>query len=77
MAAWVAGLTVLSWLLQIPVVALLGARGFAWPVLAQSLGECLTVSLLLFLTLPVVAWFAALGRGYLPPMPVMTMPFMK
>lgn len=68
LAVWVFGLTLLSVVLQMGVVALLGVSGFAWMHVVRSLTDGLTVSLLLYLTLPVVAWFAMLGKGYLRPM---------
>lgn len=66
-AVWVSGLTLLSVLLNTVVVALLGASGFAWTHVLKSLTESLEVSALLYLTLPFVAWFAMLGKGYLRP----------
>jgi ABC-2 type transport system permease protein len=68
LAVWVLALTLLSAALLVAVVAVLGAGGFAWTVVLTSFADSLNVSALLFLTLPVVAWFAMLGRGYLPPM---------
>jgi ABC-2 type transport system permease protein len=68
LAVWVLGLAVLSVVFQSAVVALLGARGFAWSHVMRTLADSLLVSLTIYLTLPLVAWFAMLGRGYLPPM---------
>jgi ABC-type transport system involved in multi-copper enzyme maturation permease subunit len=68
LAAWVLGLTILSVAFQVGVVAILGASGFAWSHVFDALADSIAVSLLIYLTLPAVAWFAMLGRGYLPPM---------
>jgi len=68
LAVWALGLTLLSSVLHVGVVALIGADGFAWAHVAKSLADTLTVALLVYLTMPLVAWFALLGRGYLPPM---------
>jgi ABC-2 type transport system permease protein len=67
-AMWVLALTLLSTALLVGVVAILGADGFTWNAVFGSLADSVKVAALLFLTLPVVAWFAMLGRGYLPPM---------
>lgn len=67
-AAWALALALLSAALLVGVVAVLGAGGFTWSAVLESFADSVKVAALLFLTLPVVAWFAMLGRGYLPPM---------
>lgn len=67
-ALWVFGLAVLSVALQALCARLLDLPGFSWAIIRECLTQSLEVTLLVFLTLPVVAWFAVLGRGYLPPM---------
>ncbi|MHB9115380.1 MAG: ABC transporter permease [Thermoleophilia bacterium] len=46
----------------------LGLPGFSAHVAAQGAGNVLLASLVAYLLVPVVAWIAALGRGYLPPL---------
>jgi ABC-2 type transport system permease protein len=68
LAVWVFGLAMLSVLLTMGVVTVLGVEGFAWPAVFKNITDTLAVAVLLYLTLPFVAWFAALGKGYLRPM---------
>lgn len=68
LAAWVLGLTLLSMMLGTAGVALAGIGGFTWKLIATTLLDSLEVSLLLYLTLPFVAWLAVAGKGYLRPM---------
>jgi ABC-2 type transport system permease protein len=67
-ALWVLALTLLSVVLQVVSALLLDLPGFSWAIVRDCLGKSLLVSLLIFLTLPVVAVFSTLGKGYLPPM---------
>lgn len=67
-AVWVFALTLLSAVLMVVVVSALNVSGFAWTYVAASFTDSLKVSVMLYLTLPAVACFATLGRGYLPPM---------
>jgi len=41
-----------------------GSPGLVW----TSFGRLLAIALLTYLLMPVVAWFASVGRGYLPPL---------
>lgn len=68
LAAWVLGLTVLSVAVQAGYAAFLGLTGFAWEHIGTGLTRSLLVSLVIYLSLPVVAWLAMLGKGYMPPM---------
>jgi ABC-2 type transport system permease protein len=68
LAVWVFGLAILSVLLTMGVVAVLGVEGFSWSAVFKNVTDTLAVAALLYLTLPFVAWFAALGKGYLRPM---------
>lgn len=68
LAGWVVGLTLLSVAVQAGYAALLGLTGFSWEHIAAGLTQSLKVSLMIYLTLPVVALLAMLGKGYLPPM---------
>ena len=68
LAAWVFGLGLLSVALTMGATAMLGAGGFSWSGVLQNTAETLEVIALLYCTLPLVAWFAVRGRGYLQPM---------
>ncbi len=46
----------------------LGLPGLSAHALAQGAGDTLLASLVAFLLVPVVAWIASLGKGYLPPL---------
>ena len=50
------------------VGAALKLPGFSVTLAAASVGEILLVALLGYLLMPVVAWIAALGKGYLAPL---------
>ena len=49
-------------------IAAMGVKGFAWSHVWKSLGDLFQVTLILYLTLPLVAWVAMAGRGYLKAM---------
>ena len=68
LAVWVLGLTLFSMVTQAGYAALAGADGFSLGGLTSVLLDDLTVSLLVFATLPMVALLAVAGRGYLAPM---------
>jgi ABC-2 type transport system permease protein len=68
LAAWVLGLTILAVAVEAGYAAFLGLKGFAWGHIGTGLALSLEVSAVLYLTLPVVALLALLGKGYLPPM---------
>ena len=68
LAAWVLCLGALSVLVTMGSAVALGAGGFAWTHVLKNVIDTLGVTVLLYLTLPLVAWFAMLGKGYLPPM---------
>lgn len=68
LAVWVAALTVLSVLAQAAWATLLGFDGFTWSAVWEGTGDVLTVALLIFLTLPVVALVAVVSRGVFAPM---------
>jgi hypothetical protein len=68
LAVWVFGLGLLSVLLTAAAAAALGVGGFAWAAVRTSVGETMAAITPIFLTLPLVAWFAVRGRGYLQPM---------
>lgn len=64
-ATWVLGLTLLSLALQSIGLVLLGTPSFAWSHMWGALTDSLQVSLLLFMTLPFIAWLSVIARGYL------------
>ena len=68
LALWVSGLTLLSVALEAACAAALGLPGFAWEHIWVAAGESMTIALLIYLTLPIVAALAMLEKGYLPPM---------
>jgi ABC-2 type transport system permease protein len=65
--AWFALLTVSLVGEGLLVGALLDLPGFSAPLAVSSIGDILFSGLVGFLLVPVVAWIATLGRGYLPP----------
>ncbi len=68
-AVWVLALTLLAFLFQTAGFALAGLEGFAWGHVFGSLGETLQAAALIYLTLPLVAFFALTGKPrYLRPM---------
>ena len=68
LAVWVLCLGALSVLVTMGTATALGVGGFSWARVLKNVIDTLGVTTLLYLTLPFVAWFAMLGRGYLPPM---------
>lgn len=68
-AVWVLALTLFSFVFQTAGMGLVGLEGFAWEHLFRSLGQMLEAALILYLTMPFVAFVALLGKpGYLKPM---------
>jgi ABC-type transport system involved in multi-copper enzyme maturation permease subunit len=68
LAVWVFTLGLLSVLLTAGTTVILGVGGFTWNAILVSVGETLGAIAPLYLTLPLVAWFAVRGKGYLQPM---------
>jgi len=67
--AWVLALTILSFAIQTVGMGLAGLDGFAWEHISRSLGQMLSAAAIIYLTLPLVAFVALLGKpGYLKPM---------
>jgi len=64
-ACWVFALTALSLTLHVIGLALLGVPGFDWNHVGSAAVDALEVTLLIYLTLPLVAWIAMIGHGYL------------
>lgn len=66
---WVLALTLFAFVFQTAGMALAGPTDFAWTHLATSLGQMLEASLLLYLSMPLIALVALWGKpGYLKPM---------
>jgi len=65
--AWFGALTVSLVAEGLLVGMLLGLSGFSMSLAASSAGGVLFSGLVGWLLVPVVAWIATLGRGYLPP----------
>lgn len=68
LAGWVVALALFSVLTDVCSALVLGAEGFAWSLMWTHLGESLLATLLLYMTLPLIAWISMLGRGYMAPM---------
>jgi ABC-2 type transport system permease protein len=68
LALWVVGLALTAVASQSIAAVFLGAEGFAWKLVFACLGDSLRVTLLLYLTTPLVALVSMLGRGYIAPM---------
>jgi len=68
LALWVLALALVAVAGQSLAAVVLGASGFAWAIIWSSLGNCLLVAAMIYLTLPVVALISMLGRGYIAPM---------
>jgi ABC-type transport system involved in multi-copper enzyme maturation permease subunit len=68
LAAWVFGLGALSVLLVAGICVVLGTGGFAWTNVIRDVGDMAAVVSLFYATLPLVAWVAMSGKGYLRPM---------
>lgn len=68
-ALWVFALTLFSLLFQTAGMGLVGLQGFAWEHIFTSLGQMLEAALLIYLSMPLVAFVSLLGKpGYLKPM---------
>lgn len=67
-ALWWLGLVLAVLVEALAVGAALGLEGGSVQVLMAGTGDVLLAALVVYLLTPVVAWIAALGRGYLPPL---------
>ena len=66
MALWILGLTLLVFVLGLGVGAVVGIPDWSVELGWSSFGSLLLVSFLGFMLVPFVAFFASVGRGYLP-----------
>lgn len=64
-ACWAFALTLLSFSLHALGLVILRVPGFEWALLWGALGDAAVATALLCMTLPLVAWIAMWGRGYL------------
>lgn len=67
-AAWILMLALLALLSQAAAATLIGLDGFTWSSLWSTTRDVLTVTLLVFLTQPLVALVAVTSRGVFAPM---------
>jgi hypothetical protein len=73
LAVWLAGLAIFALAAHIGGLLLTGLltdmpTDFGWTPLFKTLGDTLLLTFMLYLTMPVFAWLAVWGRGYLRPM---------
>ncbi|MBN1940328.1 MAG: ABC transporter permease [Candidatus Aminicenantes bacterium] len=66
--AWFGAIIVFCLAESFAVGALLGLPGLTAGIAARGIGEVLLASGISFLVMPVTAWIATLGKGYLPPL---------
>ena len=67
-ALWILGLTLLIFVVGIGVGAVVDIPGWSIELVWTSFWTILVTVLLTFMLMPLVALFASLGRGYLPPL---------
>lgn len=65
---WFAVLAVCIFVEALAVGSLVGLSGLTTAVVLKSAAEVGLVALVAFLLVPLVAWIASLGKGYLPPL---------
>lgn len=67
-ALWMLGLTLLIFLVTLGIGAIVNIPGWSPELAWASFWTLITTVLLTFLLMPAVAWFASVGRGYMPPL---------
>jgi ABC-2 type transport system permease protein len=67
-ALWMLGLTLLIFVVGLGIVTVIGVPGWSLELAWTSFWSLLTTVFLTFMLMPCVAWFASVGRGYLPPL---------
>lgn len=67
-ALWTLGLTLVSFLVGLGIGTAVGIPGWSSELAWISSWSLLLVALLLLMLMPLVAFFASAGRGYLPPL---------
>ena len=64
---WIIGLTILSFVVGLGIGTLVGIPGWSSDLVWTSFGSLFLIALLLLMLMPLIALFASIGRGYLPP----------
>ncbi len=67
-ALWILGLTLLIFVVGLGIVTAVGIPGWSPELVWTSFWSLLATAFLTFMLMPLVAWFASVGRGYLPPL---------
>jgi len=67
-ALWILGLTILIYVIGVGIGALIALPGWSLGLAWAKFWSLLITALLTFMLMPLVAWFASAGRGYLPPL---------
>jgi ABC-2 type transport system permease protein len=67
-AAWILGLSLMIFFVGLGVGTLVEIPGWSIHLEWASFGSLLLIALLSFMLMPFVAFFASVGRGYLPPL---------
>jgi ABC-2 type transport system permease protein len=67
-ALWILGLTLMVFVIGLGIGAAVGIPGWSPELAWASFWSLMLVALLTFMLMPFVAFFASMGRGYLPPL---------
>ncbi|HEY5572772.1 MAG TPA: ABC transporter permease [Anaerolineales bacterium] len=67
-AAWMLGLSLLIFVIGLGIGMAVDIPGWSQELVESSFWSLMLVALLTFMLMPFVAWFASVGRGYLPPL---------
>ena len=67
-ALWIMVLSLVVYVLSLAIGSWVGMPGWSPELGRSTFGAMLLIVLLTLLLMPVVAWFASVGRGYLPPL---------
>ena len=68
MVLWIVLLTLLSFAVALTIGALVAIPGWSQGLAASTFGSLALIMVLLLMLMPLVAFFASAGRGYLPPL---------
>jgi len=67
-ALWILGLTLLIYVIGLVIGAVIVLPGWSPELAWTSFWSLMITAILTFMLMPLVAWFASAGRGYLPPL---------